>query len=426
MQPPYDHRMQTQRAKPACNNLSFGAQLISGRQLSGADEEGQLSNILGLPTMSTVKVVALSTTSTPTDSVPAAPTSPPSDTTAAVTSNAADTAISTSSWVSPTDASATWQAPTSSTDDTPVQTEDVPSSQWSPTNTTSLPPQTTTQMATTLISVVFTVSVSGPLEATTTVDLAPTVDPSASQSQSQNQLAAPALNNGEIAAICLASAFVLVLLALIWRTLKRGERERNDAAAQLETDVHFPVQDGEGTFSSVNIDVEAVVYHDVETSHREPYPSLTTRRGVMVGSEGSEEKHDTLPASESRESLIGPAPSVRSSSTLSYINTLCPETAESPTTVRALPPVPSYDQGGVPPHAQVVGSRPLPIPVPVSPFPSIYVPEERTSVDSRLFVDPREPMTGNRENTPVLLGYRGLAYGVADSRDGQPPEYSRY
>ncbi|KAJ3003529.1 hypothetical protein NUW54_g5249 [Trametes sanguinea] len=42
-----------------------------------------------------------------------------------------------------------------------------------------------------------------------------------------------------------------------------------------------------------------------------------------------QDKEETFQANSSRESLIAEEPSVRSSSTLSYINTLCPETAGS-------------------------------------------------------------------------------------------------
>ncbi|OSC96909.1 hypothetical protein PYCCODRAFT_1212120 [Trametes coccinea BRFM310] len=248
------------------------------------------------------------------------------------------------------------------------------------------------------------------------------------------------LTGTEIAALCAGAAAILVFSILLWWGVRRCKRDRSDAVeVDPEFDPSWPgrghspvtiVPDVEAAFNR-NYDVPSQVSPVQSTSH---FAETSTRVDTLESIGGDhEDKEETFRANSSRESLIAEEPSVRSSSTLSYINTLCPETAQSPSTTaaaRALPPVPSYNHVSQPPHlgppyhSQAVGVRPLPLPVPSTPFASMYVPEERASLDSAAYGSVEATVSVYSMQDGGVVRCTGGVY--AESADGQPPEYSRY
>ncbi|KAI9070286.1 hypothetical protein FKP32DRAFT_1670471 [Trametes sanguinea] len=385
--------------------------------------------------------------SEPSNTAPAAPptttpTAGPSDTSRASDSDGTPSPTPTSS--ADPESSDTWEPPatTSQAINAWDSNDNQPTSQWSSTGTSSFPVQTTTQLETTLVSVPYTVSVSESSDSTTSPLVSTSTATSPPDQNGAQQASSMVLTGTEIAAICAGAAAMLVFGILLWWAVRRCKRDRSDAVdAEPEIDQSWTghrrspvtiVPDVEAAFDRT-YDAPSQISPVQSSSH---YAEASTRMDTLGSIEGNDQdKEEIFQANSSRESLIAEEPSVRSSSTLSYINTLCPETAESPSTAaaaRALPPVPSYNNASNAPHLgppyhppQVVGFRPLPLPVPPTPFASMYVPEERASLDSAAYgsVEATVSVYSTMQDGGVVRCTGGV---YAESADGQPPEYSRY
>ncbi|CDO68434.1 hypothetical protein BN946_scf184707.g15 [Trametes cinnabarina] len=360
------------------------------------------------------------------------------------------TSLGTGAAPSPTSTFSSQVAETSDTWDAPATTSqaidvwdsiDVQSttSQWSSTETTFLPVQTTTQVETTLVSVPYTVSVPESSTTNATISLVTTSTSLSSPDQSgAQQVPGTGLTDGQVAAVGSGAGSIIVLFLLLCWWGKRRKRDKRSSADE-EPGLNDVGPNERRSPVTIVPDVQAAFNSDLDaTSQPSPVHSVSNsaETGTRVGTLESieEEKDETYPVNSSRESLIGPELSVRSSSTLSYINTLCPETAESPSTTaaaRVLPLVPTYDasrasQPGTytPPAPVTVGFRPLPRPVAPTPFTSMYVPEERASLDSAAYGSVEATVSLYSLYDGGVVRYTGGVY--TESADGQPPEYSRY
>ncbi|KAI0819348.1 hypothetical protein BC628DRAFT_1333204 [Trametes gibbosa] len=314
----------------------------------------------------------------------------------------------------------------SDSDTTPSATQAAPLAEQAPPPTptdtpqpTAIPVQTTIETSTSVIPVTSIINLSG-TAATTTVWMSPL--PSASDiSQSQpSGVSQGRVSTGEMIAIAVACVSLLSLLILGFCFWKRRKRARNaDGENPSSSDGDYQPSPVEDPFKYHSLQSTISIGMSKRTASPLPIHAMHTMHRSTEAAQ-PEEYHPDDP-------LHG---SSRPSSTLSYINSLCPETTTAhfpeppdpthahqgvsrPQTPQASPTPKSYT-GAIPRPAAF---RPLPMPAPLSPFAAAHFaqPEERASVWSVMEV---EDARGTLYETLVWNGEDVLEIG-------SPPEYSR-
>ncbi|KAI0327413.1 hypothetical protein GY45DRAFT_1138431 [Cubamyces sp. BRFM 1775] len=379
-------------------------------------------------------------TPTPTGqtTTPAAGTSAPdsvgTSTTLAAVTNSVDDA-------NPTQASTSLATTTSAADDSDPGTQQ---NQWTPTTSdtpaftptpstsvhaTSSPFITdtmTSEPSTTVASVPFTTA-SFMKSAATTADSESIMSSPTNVASEQHQHGISMTVIVEVVAICLACLCALILSLLLWRVLRRRKRDsmsfgdpelgpstRTEMTASTEMNSHIPALPNTG-------------YNYEEDLRWRQMPLVVdtgdTGSDMLQSEYGKNDpsNYDT-PTEETAE---GSMPMRESSSTLSYIDALCPETAQLPAPPSTPTTLPRY----------VPQSRPLPVPEGLdSPFASIYSAEERMStVAASIIGGSVDSHAGDTYPRPMavydsVLGHSSFSLDHRASWvvNEPPPDYSRY
>ncbi|KAH9848573.1 hypothetical protein C2E23DRAFT_889020 [Lenzites betulinus] len=330
---------------------------------------------------------------TPTDSSPSSPTITPS------------TPDDSDSTPSPTEAAPlTNQAPPPSP--TPTDTPQP----------TATPYKTDIETSTSVIPVTSVINVSG-TESATTVWMTPLSSALGSSQSPSNAITPGGVSSGEMIAIAVASVSLLSLLILgsyLWRRRKR---------ARKSDDEFDPPYNGEYQFSPIE---DPFKYRTL------PSPistGMSKRTASPLPIHAMHAMHRDADAAKPDESHPDDPThgSSRPSSTLSYINSLCPETsaahfpeppaAHLPSSRPQTPQTPTTPRSYADVVPRPLGFRPLPLPVPISPLAAAHFghPDERASVWSVMEVGDAR---GTVYETLVWHGDEVLQIG-------SPPEYSR-
>ncbi|KAH9903106.1 hypothetical protein C8Q73DRAFT_35379 [Cubamyces lactineus] len=300
------------------------------------------------------------------------PNSDPTSMTAAAVTDTADAQNPTGTWMPPaTTATTTDGSETSDQQDQWSSTTNNPTpTSFDSATLSSIPDRMTSAPGTTAISTtssIFTPSTSANTDAQSIIP-----SPTAAASR-KDQHGISTTTIVEVVAICLACLCALILALLLWRVLRRRRRDSMnfgdpefgsvppaDMAASTDMDSHIPTlpsdygtsrEDPRWRQMPLAIDTSDIGSDTLQSGYLKHDPS----------------SYDT-PTDETAEAS-SPIRVSSTTSTLSYIDTLCPETA------RPLPapstPLPRY----------VPQSRPLPVPEGLdSPFASMYSVEDRLSI----------------------------------------------
>lgn len=311
------------------------------------------------------------------------------------------------------------------------------------TSSSSIPDTVTSETATTAISV--TSSTLSSITSATVVAQSIMPSPTAAASK-EDQHGISTTTIVEVVAICLACLCALILALLLWRVLRRRKRESMSFgdSGMCPPILTFPSR-------SFAIEIGSVAPADMDAPtdaepHVEALPSTNysvygedpRRRQMSLAIDTVDTGSDTLqsgygkhdpssydtPTDETAETN---SPMRMSSSTLSYIDALCPETAQPPAASSTPTTLPRY----------VPQSRPLPVPEGLdSPFASIYSVEERTSTaGASIPVGSVEGHTGDAYPRPMavygsVLGRSSLSLDNRASwviyEEQPPPMYSQY
>ncbi|KAI0658212.1 hypothetical protein C8Q70DRAFT_934497 [Cubamyces menziesii] len=359
-----------------------------------------------------------------------APNSEPTSTTLAVITDTAGDNNSPGTWTDPatTTAAADDSDPgdqqnqwTSTTTDTSTPTS-VDS-----TSSSSIPDTVTSETATTAISV--TSSTLSSITSATVVAQSIMPSPTAATSK-EDQHGISTTTIVEVVAICLACLCALILALLLWRVLRRRKRESmsfgdSEIGSVAPADMAAPT------------DVEPHV-HALPSTNYSVYGEDPRRRQMSLAIDTVDTGSDTLQSGYGKhdpssydtptdEAAEINSPMRMSSSTLSYIDALCPETAQPPAASSTPTTLPRY----------VPQSRPLPVPEGLdSPFASIYSVEERTSTaGASIPVGSVEGHAGDAYPRPMavygsVLGRSSLSLDNRASwviyEEQPPPMYSQY
>ncbi|OJT05177.1 hypothetical protein TRAPUB_4002 [Trametes pubescens] len=279
----------------------------------------------------------------------------------------------------------------------------------SSTQTTFSPDQTTVETSTSVVPVTSVISISG-TEATTTVWMSPLATPKSAQSESATSQRGGA-STGVMIAIAIACAVALILSVAGFRIWRKKRRARRDDEKPVPYSNEYPFSPIEDPFKLRSPTRPISLGCTKRSGTPVPVPAHAIAR--------EQDRFDTHPDAPD------PAISSRPSSTFSYINSLCPETAalfpeppasfsrpqtpQSPTTIRSF--VGARTQPGT------VGFRPLPMPIQLSPLMAAHFahPEERASVWSVMEV---EDARGTIYDAYAFSGGEVLEIG-------SPPQYTR-
>ncbi|KAI0363781.1 hypothetical protein BV20DRAFT_1126047 [Pilatotrama ljubarskyi] len=288
--------------------------------------------------------------------------------------------------------------PTDTRDSSPTEVSsefDLPSSSdVNAVDSTPIFDQTTTETATAVVPVTSYISITGSTQATTVWLSGTTAVPNPSAAPSDST--AP-VEKIVIVVACVCPVTLVLLICWMWKKRRRTKRDAviNDAPHVLSH------QEPQRTFTVDNGELPSPI--------GSPFPSMGANAiGDTQGEKPREfDEHATPPLR-------------RSSSTLSYINSLAPE----PTSLNTMPPSqpqPALSPCSMPPTSlapyQRVGFRPLPMPaqLPPSGRTPFSGPEDRGSVWSVMEV--------SDARSTFHDAYGGIG-GEVDM--DLPPIYSRY
>ncbi|KAI0672017.1 hypothetical protein C8Q78DRAFT_1077601 [Trametes maxima] len=337
------------------------------------------------------------------------PTTSPSETTSV--SNADDATPSTTNSSSPVDTPSFTEVvatqAVAATQSSEITQGDV-SSVWS----TPFFGQTTTETSTTVIPMLSTITVSDGDDSSTTLTSNSSTPTSAAATagEKDNSKRTGGATTAEIVAICIACLLFLMLCAVFCILRQRRRAASLDPFEDSEVAASSNIGNGDdvalGDYKNYSPFESSVrLNHTVSETNSTPNHLRNDDDDVRTDEQGNDGSHST-------------SQSMRSTSTLSYINSLCPEMAplstESPVTL----PAPTLPTISMPvPRTQF---RPLPMPFPLASL-------DRASVWSVMDAN----STGETANSPDLA-YGDVFALYHSSRNGsevdieRPPEYSRY
>ncbi|EIW52018.1 uncharacterized protein TRAVEDRAFT_53999 [Trametes versicolor FP-101664 SS1] len=313
----------------------------------------------------------------------------------------------------------------STTQAAPITADDTQFTPIASTQTTFSHDPTTVETSTSVVPVTSVISISG-TAATTTVWLSPLASAKSAQDESAASQGGGA-STGTIVAVAIACAVALILSVVGYRLWHKKRRARRNDEKPMPYSTEYPFSPIEDPFKLRS--PTSPISLGCTKRPTTPLPAhITTREQDQFS------LHPDAPE---------PAISSRPSSTFSYINSLCPETAalfpeppathpapysrpqtpQSPTTAR------SYMSARTQPGT--VGFRPLPMPVQLSPLMAAHFaahPEDRSTWAAH-FANPEE--RASVWSVMEVEDARGTIYdayafsGGEVLEIGSPPEYSR-
>ncbi|KAI0649621.1 hypothetical protein C8Q79DRAFT_1005984 [Trametes meyenii] len=275
--------------------------------------------------------------------------------------------------------------------------------------------QTTAEASTTVVSMLSTITVSDGAESTTLTSTSSTstsIATTTGEEENSKRTGGPSPNTAEIVAICIACLLFLILCVSVCLLRRRRRSTTLFPLEDIESTGPYNIGDGDGI---------ALVDYKNHSHLDHPSPLGPTASETNPRSNDLQGRDDAeKPDEQSHDENVSTSQSTRSSSTLSYINSLCPEMAplfpDPPITLPTpLPPaVPA-------PRVPRPQFRPLPMPFPLASL-------DRASVWSVMDAN----STRETVHSPDLAYGDVFAFYHASSRNGsevdieRPPEYSRY